>query len=194
MPNCVLYEHWRLDRNECFYVGIGKTKSRPYDMKKRNRHHKAIVAKTFREGFAVDVRIVQSGMTWEDACAAEIDRIKFWRDIGVDLANIASGGNGCILFGEQNPQFGKPSHFKGRKHSDEAKALISTKMLGNKNQQNRTYARGVDHPFAGRKHTEEAKRKIGESRKKRYSTGKSTDQTGPADTVQTDRATLAQEV
>ena len=194
MPNCVLYEHWRLDRNECFYVGIGKTKSRPYDMKKRNRHHKAIVSKAFREGFAVEVRIVQSGMTWEDACAAEIERIKFWRSIGVDLANIASGGNGCILFGEQNPQFGKPSHFKGHKHSDEAKSLISKKMLGNKNQANRVYKRGISSPFAGRKHSKETKRKMRETYKKRFASGYLADQTGPADTVQTDQPTLAQEV
>jgi hypothetical protein len=194
MPNCVLYEHWRLDRNECFYVGIGKAKSRPYDIKKRNRHHKAIVAKAFREGFAVEVRIVQSGLTWEEACSAEIDRINFWRGIGVDLANIASGGNGCILWGDKNPQFGKPSHFKGHKHSDEAKTLISKKMLGNKNQANRIYKSGESHPFAGRKHTEETKRKMREAYKNRFVTGTSIDQTGPAGTVQTDRSTLAQEV
>ena len=154
MSNCVLYEHWRLDRNECFYVGIGKTKSRPYDMKKRNRHHKAIVAKAFREGFAVEVRIVQSGMTWDEACKAEIDRIKFWREIGVDLANIASGGNGCVLLGAKNPQYGKPSFFKGHRHSDEAKATISNKMRGNKNQALRVYKSRDKHPFFGRKHTE----------------------------------------
>jgi hypothetical protein len=194
MTTCVLYEHWRLDRDECFYVGIGKAKARPYDMKKRNRHHKAIVAKAFREGFAIEVRIVASGLSWENACSLEVERIKFWRDVGADLANIASGGNGCILYGEDNPQFGKPSHFKGYVHSEKAKSVISQKMLGNKNQANRVYKKGVDHPFFGKKHSEETKRKIQESNLRRFVPGQQADQTDRADTVQTDQPTLAQEV
>ena len=194
MANCVLYEHWRLDRDECFYVGIGKAKGRPYDMKKRNRHHKAIVAKAFREGFAIEVRIVAMGLSWTDACDLEVERIRFWRDAGADLANIAIGGNGCILFGKDNPQFGKPSPFKGRKHSDEARSILSKKMLGNNNQKNRVYKTGVDHSFAGKKHTEEARRKISASLKRRHATRAEADQTDRADTVQTDRLILAQEV
>jgi len=194
MLTYVLYEHWRLDRDECFYVGIGKTKSRPYDMKKRNRHHKAIVAKAFREGFAVEVRIVAAGLSWAEACDLEIARIKFWRESGADLANIAAGGNGCVLFGKDNPQFGKPSPFKGRKHSDEAKRILSEKMRGNKNQKNRVYKTGAEHSFSGKRHTEEARRKISISLKVRHASGKIAEQTVPADAVQTvQHKNLAQE-
>jgi hypothetical protein len=194
MANCVLYEHWRLDRDECFYVGIGKTKGRPYDMKKRNRHHKAIVSKSFREGFAVEVRIVAYGLSWNEACRLEVERIKFWRDAGADLANIAAGGNGCVLIGENNPQFGKPSPFKGRKHSEETKQALRAKMIGNHNQKSRIYKRGEDHPFSGKKHSEEAKRRISASLRRRHATRSTTDRTDRADTVQTDQSILAQEV
>ena len=44
-----VYEHWRLDRDECFYVGKGK-KYRAYKMQDRNRYHAAIVGKLQREG------------------------------------------------------------------------------------------------------------------------------------------------
>jgi hypothetical protein len=162
-------------------------------MKKRNRHHKAIVAKAFREGFAIDVRIVKTGLTWEEAGKLEIERIAFWKSHGCDLANIASGGNGCVLYGSANPQFGKPSGFKGKKLSEEAKEKIRLKMLGNKNQKNRIYEKGRFHPFAGKKHSEETKRKIAESCRLRFAR-KLAERTDRADAVQTARPTLAQEV
>lgn len=88
-----VYEHWRTDKDECFYVGKGKRR-RAYNMKWRNRFHKAIQGKLYREGFAVEVKIVASGLTEQEAFALEIERIKFWRDAGADLANMTDGGDG----------------------------------------------------------------------------------------------------
>jgi hypothetical protein len=89
-----VYEHWRTDRDECFYVGKGKG-NRAYNLKSRNKHHKAIMAKLSREGFAMEVRIVQSGLSEQDAFLLEIERINFWRESGVDLANMTNGGEGA---------------------------------------------------------------------------------------------------
>jgi len=91
--NFYVYEHWRLDRDECFYVGKGKGR-RAYDMKYRNRHHNAIQAKVAREGAAIEVRMVAIGLTEEEAFDLECERIRFWRNAGIDLANMTDGGDG----------------------------------------------------------------------------------------------------
>lgn len=93
MNKYYVYEHWRTDRDECFYVGKGMG-SRAYKMGCRNRHHKAIQAKVIREGCAIEVRIVSSGLTEDEAFALEIERIAFWRSKNIDLANLTNGGEG----------------------------------------------------------------------------------------------------
>lgn len=93
MKKFYVYEHWRLDRDECFYVGKGM-KNRAYKMRDRNAHHQAIMAKLSREGSGMEVRMVATGLTEDEAFSLEIERIAFWRGLGVDLANISSGGDG----------------------------------------------------------------------------------------------------
>lgn len=96
--NFYVYEHWRLDRDECFYVGKGHG-NRAYDMRRgRNRHHKAIVAKMHRIGSSVEVRIVADGLVEAEAFRIERERIKFWKDAGADLANLTDGGGGTAGF------------------------------------------------------------------------------------------------
>ena len=88
-----VYEHWRLDRDECFYVGKGSGR-RAYDMSCRNKHHSAIQAKLNRIGSALEVRIVASGLSEEEAFSLEVKRIKYWNEAGADLANRTYGGEG----------------------------------------------------------------------------------------------------
>jgi hypothetical protein len=88
-----VYEHWRLDRDECFYVGKGKG-GRAYSMKNRNKHHQAVCAKLGRIGSAFEVKIVASGLFEEDSFLLERERIAFWRASGVDLTNQTDGGDG----------------------------------------------------------------------------------------------------
>jgi len=95
--NFYVYEHWRLDRDECFYVGKGKG-GRAYKMRDRNRFHTAIVQKIQRDGFAIEVKIVASGLTEEAAFSLEKERIAFWRNSGADLANATNGGDGISGF------------------------------------------------------------------------------------------------
>ena len=91
--NFYVYEHWRPDRDECFYVGKGRGK-RANAMYKRNKHHQAIQEKLARLGMCVEVRIVASGLTEEEAFALEQERINFWRSENIDLANMTNGGEG----------------------------------------------------------------------------------------------------
>lgn len=127
-----VYEHWRLDRDECFYVGKGRA-GRAYSMKNRNRHHQAIVAKLSRIGSAFEVKMVATGLVEADAFALEVERIVFWREAGVDLTNMTDGGEGisgfyhseetCKKLSEMNK--GVPAAFKGRRHTEETKRILS---------------------------------------------------------------------
>lgn len=150
-----VYEHWRPDREEPFYVGKGKG-SRANRMTNRNIHHRAIQKKLHRLGMAVEVRIVSEGLTEKEAFDIEKYRIKMWKDAGIDLANKSDGGEGNAghigLRGNKSPFFGKPSVFKGKKHTEESKRKISEKA---KKRKSRT----------GYKHSEETKSKISNSHK-----------------------------
>jgi NUMOD3 motif len=129
-----VYEHWRLDINECFYVGKGHG-DRAYKKQKRNKLHVAIVDKLAREGSAYDVRIAVLNLSEEDAFRIERERIAFWRNDGADLANLTSGGQGQSGYSptaetrrklsELNK--GKPSPFRGRKHKPETIAIFVEK-------------------------------------------------------------------
>lgn len=86
-----VYEHWRTDTNECFYVGKGKWR-RVFDLHERNDRHRKIVAKVKRLGFNIDIRPISVCMTEEAALSFERGRIAYWRSLGNDLANIEDGG------------------------------------------------------------------------------------------------------
>jgi len=127
-----VYEHWRLDRDECFYVGKGKG-GRAYSMKNRNRHHQAICAKLSRIGSAFEVRIVAAGLLEQEAFDLERERIAFWRNSGCDLTNLTNGGEGISGFKHSvetrqklsNLNKGMPATFKGKKHTDDTRRILS---------------------------------------------------------------------
>jgi len=144
--NFYVYEHWRPDRDECFYVGKGKGK-RANSMYKRNPHHKAIQGKLSRSGMCVEVRIVASGLTEAEAFALEIERIKFWKEANIDLANVAEGGGGNTGF----------------KHSKETMAIIATKNRGKKRPPE--FGEMLSKKLKGRIFSEEHLRKMSEVKK-----------------------------
>jgi hypothetical protein len=129
-----VYEHWRLDRNECFYVGKGHG-DRAYKKQKRNKLHVAITEELARNGSAYDVRIAVLHLSEDDAFRVERERIAFWINDGSQLANMTSGGQGSSghspsaetrkKMSEANK--GKPAAFKGRKHKPETIAILSEK-------------------------------------------------------------------
>ena len=62
MGNWYVYRHIRLDKNEPFYIGIGKTEKRAYEKIKRNQFWQNVIAKT-----DYDVEILFDNLSWEDA-------------------------------------------------------------------------------------------------------------------------------
>lgn len=136
---CV-YEHWRPDKNVCFYVGKGTSKRANSVIRRENKHHYRIVEKLKSLGLQVEVRIFSRDLTEEDAFALEIDRIRYWRENSTNLVNLTSGGEGS----------------SGNKHSDETRAKISLAHKGRE----KPYLRGIPH-------SEERKVKISEGNKGR---------------------------
>ena len=126
-----VYEHWRPDKDECFYVGKGHGR-RANDMRERdgrNQHHLNIQAKLARLGMCVEVRMVRDDLAEPEAFVLERERISFWRSAGVSLTNQTDGGEGSsgwIATAETRAKMsaskkGRP----GPKHSPETKAKMS---------------------------------------------------------------------
>jgi len=181
--NFYVYEHWRLDRDECFYVGKG-TGRRAYVFDGRNKYHKAICAKLNRIGSAFEVRIVAAGLTENEAFELEVERIKFWRGANVELANLAAGGKGGLagyILPEDHKQkisralkgVKKPEGFsekvsrasKGRKASDELRAKLSLAHKGKKQgPRSEEIKRKLSLAKKGIKFSEEHKQKLREAR------------------------------
>jgi len=125
-----VYEHWRLDRDECFYVGKGRG-GRAYSMKNRNRHHQAIVAKLGRIGSAFEVRMVSTGLSEQDSFELEKERIAFWRSAGSDLTNLTDGGEGIAgLKHSEETKKRWSLQRKGKPVSDEGRAKRSASLKG----------------------------------------------------------------
>ena len=127
-----VYEHWRLDRDECFYVGKGKG-NRAYNTQNRNCHHKAIVAKLNRIGSAFEIKMVATGLQEQEAFNLERKRILFWKNVGVDLVNLTDGGEGLSghNFSIEHREKLSLAH-KGRSLSEEQKLKISKSNKGRK--------------------------------------------------------------
>jgi len=90
----VVYQHRRLDNNELFYIGIGKTEKRAYSKNGRNKYWNRIVSKV---GYKVE--IVLEGLTWKEACDKEKELIKEYgrRDLNTGiLVNMTGGGDGTL--------------------------------------------------------------------------------------------------
>jgi hypothetical protein len=104
----VLYEHWRTDINECFYVGISwsREETRPWDLTPRNPHHGHVVNKLENTGYSVDVRIQAWDLSKDELCELEPLQISYWRAlIGDRLTNISLGGEGGEPFNYEDGSY-----------------------------------------------------------------------------------------
>jgi hypothetical protein len=100
MPMAYVYRHIRLDKNEPFYIGIGKQdgyvfKRAHYKSKqKRNKIWIDITNKT-----SYEVEILFDNVTWEEACQKEEEFINLYGRINLGtgtLANMTDGGDGTF--------------------------------------------------------------------------------------------------
>lgn len=129
------YLHCR-PNGDPFYVGKGRGK-RCFNFSRRNPHHKNIVAKYGAENIGVFVfECASERQAFDD----EIHQIKQLRAEGFVLANITDGGDGVSGL--------------SKKISDKQKALLSKKMMGNKN-------------ALGYRHTPESLMKLSEAQRNR---------------------------
>lgn len=150
-----VYEHWRPDKGQCFYVGKGHGK-RATKMLDRNPHHKAIQKKLSALGFSVEVRVYAGGLSEDEAFKTEVSRIAFWKAQGVRLANVCDGGRGG----------------SGHILSEEAKAKIAAAHTGKKLKPEHLLkmsqaAAGNKNPFFGKTHSKETGEKIAEANRNR---------------------------
>ena len=98
-----VYRHIRIDKNEPFYIGIGKddTYKRAYQSSKTKRsdfwHN--IASKGY------DVEILMDNLTWEQACEKEKEFISIYgrKDLGQgSLVNLTNGGDGAIEISKES--------------------------------------------------------------------------------------------
>ena len=88
----VVYRHIRLDKNEPFYIGIGKTEKRAYSKHSRNRYWNHITKNT-----EYKVQILFDDLSWDMAVEKEIELIQTYgrKDLGLGtLVNLTHGGEG----------------------------------------------------------------------------------------------------
>lgn len=178
-----VYRHIRVDKNEPFYIGIGKTEYRYRARQGRNPIWKRIVSKT---DFYIE--IIFKDVSWEFACQKEIEFIKLYgridRSTGI-LANMTDGGDGNLGLKHSDQAIerisksskGRQGYWKGKSMSDEFKAKISLSKLGNTNTKGRTISES--HKDAVRKHatgnrycvgrvlSDDTKKKIGDANRGR---------------------------
>lgn len=125
----IVYRHHRLDKNEVFYVGIGKKESRAFDMVHRNHIWKGI--KTRSE---VKVEIVARDLSWELACELEQLMISEYGRIDLHsgtLANLTDGGDGSVGVKQSQETIDKRADSnRGRKNTEETKRKMSEARKG----------------------------------------------------------------
>jgi hypothetical protein len=183
----VVYRHIRLDKNEPFYIGIGKTDKRAYEKIKRNKFWYNVVSKTDFE-----VEILFEDLSWEEAGEKEKEFIKLYgkRDNNTGtLVNITDGGGGILGLRhteESKKKIGEESRNRKRQpRTEETKLKLRLANLGKvSNYKNRIVTqetrdkianslRGRVGPNKGKIMSEETKRKISETKKKRLANDKS---------------------
>lgn len=139
-----VYEHWRPDKGVPFYVGKGSGR-RAWDVRRRSEEYLSIIRELSCSDLTIDVRVVADGLTGYAAFVLEIERIAFWRSLGISLANKTNGG-------------------QGHAHTAETRAKMSASRKGNK------YALGFRHSQEtiekrraankGFRHTDESRTKM----------------------------------
>lgn len=126
MNDYYVYEHIRLDNNQCFYVGKGHGKR--CDYKSRNEHHDRIVEK-----YGMKVKIIAENLSESEAYEIEQQVIAYYVFVlgfGIDIIgyNNNPNENGHLT----NHTFGGDGS-KGMVHSEEWCAQHSADMYGENN-------------------------------------------------------------
>ncbi len=96
-----LYEHWRTDLNECFYVGASweHPETRPYQTNARGHRYDAAFLEIEKNKASIEIRIIEcSHLNDVELAQLEVFQIAYWRNlIGKRLTNIHPGGGGLLV-------------------------------------------------------------------------------------------------
>lgn len=120
-----------------FYIGKGqgyRIKQHISDARTgtcRNKHLERKILQIISSGGKVVHKKILENVSEKFALSSEVNIIKIYRDSGVNLCNLTTGGEGV----------------SGRHHTDDVKRILSIKSRGNKN-------------MLGYKHTDESRKKI----------------------------------
>lgn len=153
-----VYRHIRLDKNEPFYIGIGKdgdcTFKRAYykSKQKRNKIWIDIVNKT-----PYNVEILFDNISWEEACKKEIEFITLYGRINLGtgtLANLTNGGEGTFGL-----KWSEKSRLRNSIRQKEEKAYWFDKKFTEQHKEK------ISNSLKGRHPSLETKRKISSSLK-----------------------------
>lgn len=150
MNDFYVYEHWRPDKDTCFWVGKGRGR-RAYSFKRSSRYNR-VIAKLSRLGMCAEVRLVAESLSESEALRIEVERIAFWRYFGPNLCNVTDGGEGV----------------SGYRHTEETKNAMSRRMTGvalSKEAREKLSRTKIGVPQ--KKHTAEHNAKIGAAAKGR---------------------------
>jgi hypothetical protein len=82
-----VYEWFRPDTNECFYVGKGRGK-RAWSYRTRNRIFRKVIGELVAKKLKPEVRIYKANLTENEALKLELERMAFWCRVFVSLTNI----------------------------------------------------------------------------------------------------------
>lgn len=125
-----IYEHWRPDKNVCFYVGKGYG-SRAQCMAGRNWRHQRVQDVLKSLGMKVEIRLAITGLTGIAAIAKEIERIAYYGRR--NLVNMTDGGEGPMGRKATAVQRAAVSAAnKGKPKSPEHRAKLAASLLGRK--------------------------------------------------------------
>jgi len=148
------YAHCRPD-GSIFYIGKGQRK-RAWDVVNRSKVWKEYVKKLGN----YEVKILSKWQTEKDAFYHEILLISCFKDLKIELINVANGGQGASGYKHKEETIlkmkeihsGENNHFFGKLHSEESKKLISETKKAN-----------PSRPWLGKPRSEDTRRKIAES-------------------------------
>lgn len=127
----IVYIHTKKNTNKVFYVGIGKSSKRAYQIQNRNHYWKNIVEK-----YGFDIKITHQSICWEEACSIEKYLISFYKDV-YKLSNLTEGGEGIVGFKKtiemkNNSRLGMlgKKNMLGKKQSPQTIEKIRQKNIG----------------------------------------------------------------
>lgn len=124
-----VYLHKRLDKDEIFYVGIGNSIKRAFDVNSRNKYWQNIVNLT-----DYSVEIFAKDLEWKDACELEKLLISKYgrKDLGLGtLCNLTNGGDGVLGHSNEAIEKIRKAHL-GRKQSEQEKNKRADSIRGQK--------------------------------------------------------------